>query len=166
METAFEHILTNNYKADLIVYLNKHPKDFDKVIKLAISDKQPYSQKAAWLLWSCMKDDDSRIKKYCNKIIKELPQKIDSQQRELIIVLGKMNLDNKYVALLFNTCVDIWRKFDKKPSIRYVAFRLLIKIAQTYPDFANEIKLLTADMYIESLSTSARKSILRLVQKL
>jgi len=166
LETAFEHILTNSYKADLVVYVNSHPKDFIKVLKLAISNKQPYSQKAAWLLWSCMKENDLRIRKYSNQIIKELPQKIDSQQRELLIVLEKMNLDSKDVALLFDTCVDIWQKIDKQPSIRYAAFRLLIKIAKKYPDLANELKLLTDDIYIDSLSKIARKSILQLVQNL
>lgn len=55
VETKLEHILTNSYKADMISYLKSHPEDFDEAIKLAIADKQPYSWRAAWLLWSCMK---------------------------------------------------------------------------------------------------------------
>jgi hypothetical protein len=54
METALEWTLTNSYKADMISYLAAHPEDFEEVVKLAIADKQPYSWRAAWLLWSCM----------------------------------------------------------------------------------------------------------------
>ncbi|HAO47664.1 MAG TPA: hypothetical protein DCQ97_12105 [Chitinophagaceae bacterium] len=74
--------MTNSHKADLVEYVNKHPKDFIKMLRLAVSNKLPYSQKAAWLLWSCMKENDRRVKKYCSQIIKELPQKTTSRQRE------------------------------------------------------------------------------------
>jgi hypothetical protein len=36
----------------LISYLSAHPEYFEEAITLAISDKQPYSWRAAWLLWS------------------------------------------------------------------------------------------------------------------
>ena len=41
--------------------------DFEEIIKLAIVDKQPYSWRAAWLLWSCMDKNDQRIHKYIKK---------------------------------------------------------------------------------------------------
>lgn len=63
-ETKLEYILTNSYKAEMITYLKTHPEDFREAIKLAISDKQPYSWRASWLLWSCMDKNDLRIRKY------------------------------------------------------------------------------------------------------
>ena len=66
-ETKLEHILTNSYKADMISYMKSHPEDFEEAIKLAITDKQPYSWRAAWLLWSCMDKNDQRINKYIEK---------------------------------------------------------------------------------------------------
>ena len=37
--TTLEHILTSSCKADMISYMAAHPEDFDKAIKLAISNK-------------------------------------------------------------------------------------------------------------------------------
>ena len=165
-ETPLEHILTNSYKADLVDYINQHPGDFAKLCQLALSGKQPYSQKAAWLLWSCMKKNDPRVKKYYHKIINVLPQIPGRQQRELLMVLEKMDLNTKFVAPLFDTCTAIWQTLNNKPSIRYVALRIMIKIGHRYPDLANETRLLTGDIYIDQLSGPVRKSVLRLVQSL
>ena len=166
MEISIEYILTNSYKPDLVAYVNQHEDAFVKILKLALLDKQPYSQKAAWLLWSCMKENDARVKKFCDKIINELPHKCASQQRELFIVLGKMDLDPKGLSQLIDTCIDSWQKVEKQPSVRYAAFRLLIKIAFNYPDLLNEIKLLTSDNYFQGLSPTVKKSVMRLVQQL
>ncbi len=67
METALEHILISSYKADMISYMNAHPEDFEQVIELAVSDRQPYSKRAASLLWSCMEENDARIQKHIKK---------------------------------------------------------------------------------------------------
>jgi len=69
MQTDLEHILTNSRKQDIISYMNDHPEDFDRVIRLAVSDQQPYAWRAAWLLCSCMKDNDKRLQPYIRKII-------------------------------------------------------------------------------------------------
>ena len=105
METKLEHILTNSYKAEMISYMKYHPEDFNEAIKLAISDKQPYSWRAAWLLWSCMDKNDQRIHGYVKKIIDTLPTKSDDQLRELLIILQRMEFNDDYEGKLFDICV-------------------------------------------------------------
>jgi hypothetical protein len=162
LETALEHILTNSYKAAMISYMSTHPENFEEVIKLAISNKQPYSWRAAWLLWSCMVENDQRVIGYIKHIIDSIPTKDDDQQRELFIILQKMELNEEYEGILFNICVSIWEKINKKPSVRFNAFKLIIKIAKKYPELSNEIGFLTQDQYLDSLSSAARKSILKM----
>ena len=166
METALEHILTNSYKADMISYLKSHPVDFEEAIKLAISDKQPYSWRAAWLLWSYMDKNDQRLHRYLKKIIDALPTKSDDQLRELLLILQRMELDDDYEGELFNTCVNVWEKIGKKPSVRYNAFKLIVKIAKKHPDLSNEIILLTQTHYMDSLSDTVKKSIFKMVDGL
>jgi len=128
METALEQILTNSYKAGMISYLAAHPEDFDELIKLAISDKRRYSWRAAWLLWSCMEKNDRRIKRYVKNIIETIPGKADNQQRELLIVLQQMDINEEFEGLLFNHCVTIWEKITKKPSVRCNAFKMIVRL--------------------------------------
>jgi hypothetical protein len=166
METALEWTLTNSYKADMISYLASHPEDFEEVVKLAITDKQPYSWRAAWLLWSCMEDNDQRIHKYLKRIINTISDKNDDQQRELLIILQKMEISKELEGSLFNHCVTVWERIGKKPSVRYNAFKIIVKIAKKHPDLSDEIAFLIQDQYLESLSPTVKKSISKMIKKI
>ena len=166
VETKLEHILTNSYKADMISYMKSHPEDFDEAIELAITDKQPYSWRAAWLLWSCMDKNDKRIDKYVEKIIDTLPNKSDNQLRELLIILQRMELRDNYEGKLFDICVNIWEKIGKQPSVRYNAFKLMVKIIKKHPDLSKEIIFLTEYRYTDFLSGAVKKSISKMISGL
>ncbi len=159
METSLEWILTNSYKADMISYLSIHPEDFEELIKLAISDKQPYSWRAAWLLWSCMEENDKRIQVYVEPIIDIISYRRDNQQRELLKILHLMEMNEKLEGLLFNHCVSVWEKINKRPSVRFNAFKVLVKIVKKHPDLFHEISILTQYQYIDSLSPAVKKSV-------
>jgi hypothetical protein len=166
METAFEKILTNSYKAEMISYVAAHPKSFKEAIKLTMADKQPYSWRAAWLLWSCMKKNDQRILKHVKDLIKVLPNRKDNQQREILKILQQMEIKEEIEGLLFDQCVTIWEKIAKQPSVRFNAFVMLTKIAQRYPELSQEIYVLTQDQYMESLSPAVGKSITKMINSI
>ena len=166
METALEHILTSTYKDEMIAYLNTHPEDFEEAIKLAISDKQPYGWRAAWLLWSCMEENDRRIRGYLKQIINTISTKGDGHQRELLKILQPMELDEEDEGVLFNVCVNLWGKTNKRPSVRFTAFTFIIKMVSRYPDLSHEIKLLTDDRYLDSLSPGIKAVVSRTIKQL
>jgi len=166
METELEYILTHSYKAEMISYIKSHPENFEEAIKLAISDKQPYSWRAAWLLWSCMDKNDQRVHKYIDKIIDALPTKDDDQLRELLIILQRMELSDDQEGKLFDLCINTWEKIGKQPSLRFNAFKLIVKIAKRHPDLSKEINFLTESHYTDSLSDTVKKSILKMMQVL
>ena len=166
METALENILTTSYKAEMISYMDAHPEDFEEAIQLAISDKQPYAWRAAWLLWSCMDKNDRRIQGYVKNIINTLTSKDDDHQRELFKILLQMELNEANESYLYDICVKVWEKINKKPSVRFIAFKFMVKIAKKYPDLYHEITFLTQNQYLESLSPAARRSISKIVKKL
>lgn len=145
-------------------YVVAHPESFEEAIKLAIADKQPYSWRAAWLLWSCMEKNDLRIRKYVKDIINVLPKRKDNQKRELLKILEKMEIKEQQEGLLFNHCVNIWERIDKQPSVRFNAFKILAKISQRHPELSKEISLLTQNQYMESLSSILNKSINKLIK--
>ena len=163
METKLEYILTHSYKADMISYLKSHPEDFEEAIQLAITDKQPYSWRAAWLIWSCMDKNDQRIHKYIKEIVDTLSIKSDDQLRELMIILQRMELSDVYTGKLFDICVNIWERIGKQPSVRYNAFKLMVKIIKKHADLSKEITFLTASHYMDSLSDTVKKSITKMI---
>ncbi|MFT4849928.1 MAG: hypothetical protein ACI83B_002476 [Sediminicola sp.] len=166
METELEYLLTHSHKAEMISVMNAHPEYYDEAIDLAVANKQPYSWRAAWLLWSIIDENDSRILKHILKILHNIKNKSNVHQRELIKILLEMHLDEEQNGYLYDLCVSIWKQVEKKPSVRFTAFRGVLKIAHTYPDLTNELLLLTQEKYMESLSPGVKKSILKMVRKI
>ena len=165
-ETKLEHILTNSHKAEMIAYMESHPKDFTEAIQLAIADKQPYSWRASWLLWSCMQKNDKRVSKYLKQIIDVLPERKDNQQRELLMIIQRMELNDKYEGQLFDFCVEIWKQIGKNQSLRCNAFKILVTLSKKHPSLIREINLLRDSYYTQALSDCAQKKISQLMNDL
>jgi hypothetical protein len=164
METALEHLLTNFYKVDMLSYMDAHPEDYGEAIELAVSDKQPYAWRAAWLLWSCMEENDRRIKGYVNSIIDSLNTKNDNHQRELLKILLQMEFSEEIEGFIFDECSAIWEKVNKRPSVRLTALKIIIKIAKNHPELMHDIGFLLQSQYMESLSPAVRKAVSKMVK--
>jgi len=166
MESALEHILTNCYKEEMIAFMHAHPEHFEEAIELAISDKQPFSWRSAWLLWSIIQENDPRIQEHINNIIEALGTKEDGHQRELLKILLIMELNEEDEGYLFNTCVTVWEQIHKKPSVRFTAFKFILKIVKKHPDLYNEIGFLIQDQYLETLSPGVKHSINKMIKEI
>jgi len=152
-------------KENLILQIKKHPEDFEKLIELAISNSD-FSWRATWLLWSCMEENDIRIKKFTNKFVEILPNRDGNQQREIIIILEKMQLQEQEEGRLFDTCILIWENTKNTPSLRYHAFKMILKIVEKYNDLQKEISFLIEPQYTETLSPGVQQTILKMYKNL
>ncbi len=94
------------------------------------------------------------------KIIDVIPKVIDGQQRELINVLRIFDLSEMEETLLFDVCVELWCDLKKIPSVRFKAFKYILKVCKKYPDLQNELSLLSEDHYFESLSEGIKRTLL------
>lgn len=159
METPLENILAKSYKQEMILYIESNPNAFEELIELAIANKQPYSWRAAWLLWSCMENNDKRIKKQIPTILENLEVFKDGHQRNLINILQKMQINEEHEGRLFDVCVNIWVDIDKQSSVRFKAFECIVELTKSYPELYNEVTTLTEEQYIDPLSQGIKKSI-------
>ncbi len=163
METPLEHILMTFNKKEMMAWLETHPESFEEAILLAIADKQAYSWRAAWLLWSCMEINDPRLSPFITAIIECLEIKPDGHQRELLKILYRMELSEEQEGFLFDLCMNVWEKIGKAPSVRHNAFRMIVKIASKYPDLSNEIALITQSHYLDTLSPGVRRAVMKMI---
>jgi hypothetical protein len=74
-----------------------------------------------------------------------------------------MELNDDNEGKLFDICVNIWEKIGKQPSVRYNAFKLIVKIVRNHPDLSKEIIFLTESHYTDSLSDTVKKSIFKMI---
>ncbi len=162
MKTSLEQILMTLNKQTMISWLEAHPESFTEAVHLALVDKQPLSWRAAWLLWSCMEDNDLRIRPFIPRIIECIKQKKDGHQRELLKILYRMDLSEEEEGVIFDLCMNVWEQVGKTPSVRHNAFRMIVRIASKYPDLSNEIALITQDHYLETLSPGVRRSVIKM----
>lgn len=156
LETIFDN---RQNKEELIATIHADPSQFLESIRIALSDKQPYAWRAAWILGHCVHKDDPRIRDHITGFITALHNKKDGHQRELLKILMKMDLNETQEGLLFDECMNIWESLGKSPSVRIAAFRILIKIADKYPDLHKEIMFLTESQYLEYLSPGIKRSV-------
>lgn len=147
----------------MIDYFISHPEVIDEATSLAITDKQPFSWRSAWLIGSCMKMNDEKLIDRIDDIVNSLPNKGDGHQRELIKILEKMELNSEQEGKLLNHCINIWETVNKKPSVRYTAFKSILKIAKKYPELANEIEFLYNNEYLRALSPGVKHSLKKLL---
>ena len=162
--SELKHILIGAYRDEMIAFLTSHPEYFEEAIELALSDDQPYSWRAAWLLFNCMEENDPRVRKHLRQIIETLPARKDGHQREFLKILLRIELDETHEARLFDICLSIWEQPGKSPSVRSTAFRFIMTMAEKYPELSNEITGLTQDWYLDTLSPGIKRSIQRMVR--
>ena len=165
-QSPLQEKLLTSYKTEMISFIHSHPDVFNEAVELAISDNQPFAWRAAQLLWSCMEENDNRIRKYIPKIIDCIKTKKDGHQMQLLKILFMMKLKEGDEAKVFDECINIWEDINKIPSVRFNALKFIIKIAKKHPDLFKEISFLAEEHYINSLSHGAKNSVLKMITRL
>ena len=150
-------------KEELAKLLNSDREKFEETLIIALQDIHPVSWRAAWMLYHTMEEKDNRLQPFLPQLMAALKGKADGHQRELLRIIGLMDITEEYEGVLFDACMEIWEQVGKIPSVRIFAFRLIVRIARKYPELKNEITFLTQPHYTETLSPGIRNSVQRLL---
>ncbi len=160
---TLEQILTQCYKGEMVDFIYANPERIEQLIELALKDDSKLSWRASWLLWSCMEPNDFRVREYLGKILDVIPLKKDNHQRELLKILQNMEIDENHIGVLFDICLKIWVQLNKQPAVRYNAFKTMLRIAECYPIFINEIEFYSEERFIKVLTPGAKHSIYKML---
>ena len=112
-----------------------------------------------------MKKEDLIVSPHIDSFIKCLPLLThDGHQRQLLIILDKLSLNEDQNGHLFNHCLSLWEAVHKIPSTRIRSFQAMVKMTVEFPELKDELKLFTTNYYTQSLSEGIKISFLRLVK--
>ncbi len=155
------HIFDRFNKNDqMIDYVRKHSQLFPELIiaSLCLSNKQAW--RCAMLIGHMIQKNDIRLHEYMDQYIDCLSQikKHDGHQRQLLIILDKMELNEIQEGKLFDACMSIWEDIKKIPSTRVRAFWMLLKLSKKYPELKAELLHFTTDYYTSTLSPGIKVS--------
>lgn len=161
METPLEKSMIRGRKEAMIAFLRTHTNYIPEAFELALSDKQPYCWRAAWLLQSVLSKNDERLVHHINSLIQALPEKKDGHKRELLKLISLANWDEKMEGELFELCQHIWVQLQHSASLRVIAMEVLLRITHKYPELKQELALLLTDEYIDTLTPGIRRSLMK-----
>ncbi len=159
--TDLERVVLTSFKEDMIEFVRAKPERFDELVELTLSDKQPASWRANTVLNFLMKKNDPRLQNRISEILELIPKSNDSNRRELLKLLMKMEMPEHKQSEFIDVCIALWVDVDIKPSVRFYAFRILIDFAKQYPELSSELKPLTKDIYMDSLSDGIQRALLK-----
>lgn len=165
METPLENSMIRGRKEAMIAFLRSHPNYIPEAFELALSNKQPYCWRSAWLLQCCLVHNDPHFSPYLEKLLNAIPNKKDGHQRELIKLLFLVDWGDKMEGELYEYCSQIWLQIHKSPSVRVEAMEVLLRISNKYPELKQELNLLLQDAFLETLSPGIKNSLLKRLQK-
>ncbi len=154
-------------KNELVKLIRDDEKLFDETLELATNqEKDNTGWRAAWIINHVIRENDQRIIPFASHILETIKEKEDGHQRELLKIIEKLDFDEKWEGKLLALSTDIWKQVNKSPSVRIVAWRILLQLAEKYPELQSEIEFLSDDRYVETLSPGIRHSFLKLRKRL
>lgn len=150
-------------KNELVKLIKNDEKLFDETLGLATNrEKEDTGWRAAWIINHVIRENDHRIIPFAPHIVEIIKEKEDGHQRELLKIIEKLDYDEKWEGNLLELSIDIWKQVNKSPSLRIVAWRIILQLAEKYPELRSEIEFLSDDRYVETLSPGIRYSFLKL----
>ncbi len=150
----------------MLNYLKAHPDLFSDLIEASLVITHPRAWRSAMLLGHAIQKEDSRLMPFVDDFIACLPNlNHDGHQRQILIVLDKLKLNEDQNGHLFNHCLSLWEDVNKIPSTRIRAFQAMVKMTNEYPELKEELQLFTTNYYTQTLSEGIKISFLRLINE-
>jgi hypothetical protein len=75
------------------------------------------------------------------------------------MIMQKMTIDEEKTGFLFDVCCSIWKNMKAAQTLRYNAFKMLVKITKKYPQFMLDVNYLLEPQFTENLLRGVKHSL-------
>lgn len=149
---------------DLMAKMKKDACLFGHVLEIGFQDDPAISWRAIWCLRHCVEINDQRISQNSKRIINNLNSKHEGLKRESLKLLELIHLEESEESSLFDHCIFEWQNINNKPALRITAFKIMVSIAEKYPDLFIEIEVYMQKRYYNQLSPGIQKTYFKIVK--
>jgi hypothetical protein len=156
--------IRNAGKEDIVTFVKSDESYVFQLLELALTDQSQSGWRAGWILANVIDCNDQRVLERLDEIIELIPKLPHSHQREFLRIIQLMELTEEQDGVVFALAVGLWEDLGKQGSVRYNAFKCILKIADKHPELKNEIHLWSAPYYLDSLSKGIRHSIVKMLE--
>ena len=149
---------TKKNKEGLMRFIKSNAEAFSPFLHLSLKNT-PEAWRASWLIGHAMTTNDYRVQGAVDSLIETLPSLKEGHQRQTILILLQMQLDDEQEGKLFDACLNIWENIKLIPSTRITAMKFILSLVNKFPELKDEIKLWIQERYTESLSPGIKHSL-------
>jgi hypothetical protein len=140
-------ILEEHSKAQcntIVKYIGADEKKFAKLMQVFLGDDYRATQRAAWPLSYCVNNHPALVAPYFGKLVDllEKPGAHNAVIRNITRLLQDLEVPAKYHGKVMNACFRFISDVHTPIAIKAFSLTILDNLSRTYPDIAQELKLI------------------------
>ena len=140
-----EHSKTNTQK--IVQWIGNDPEKIQKLIYILFNDEHHIVQRAAWVLSDVAEIHAVAVQKYIPALVEKLKDTGAhiAVKRHIYRMLQYLELPEIIHGDLMNNCFESLINPREALAVRAFAMSILARMAETYPEIGNELKLIIED---------------------
>ncbi len=124
-------------------YIGTNEKRFEELMQAFFSPEQIESQRAAWIVWHCFKNNNFLIEPYIEKMILNLEKPIHvAVKRNTVRILEDTDIPDHLLGIAATNCFDLLSNSSETIAVKAFSMTVLYNISKREPDLKNELKAL------------------------
>jgi hypothetical protein len=137
-----EHSATQAQK--IVAFIGDDVKKFKTLMDLFLGFEYRITQRAAWPLGMIGEAQPQLIAPYFSALVKKLKDKTThpAVQRNITRIFQFIPLPQKKHGELMDVCFGLLENVETPIAVKVFSLSILSRLAKTYPEIANEIKLI------------------------
>ncbi|MDR2835963.1 MAG: hypothetical protein LBV69_07205 [Bacteroidales bacterium] len=146
-------------RIDLILpEIHNDVKLIEELVNYSFSNNKE-AWRVSWLLSKYSEKYPNSLKKYTEKFIENSKNlKIDGHLRQNLRIIFFLDLNEEELGEIFDICLNIFQDNKRQSSLRCIAFQILLKNTQNYPELKSEL-ISIFENHKDYLTTEIKSSI-------
>jgi len=124
---------------------------FAQLLKLFLGTDIRITQRASWALNWCAEKQPQLVRPHLGKLIRNLerPGLHDAVVRNTVRLLQFIEVPEKDLGLLTNTCFRLLMKFESPIAVKAFAMTVLCNVCKKEPELKQELKLVISELHLQ-----------------
>lgn len=145
----------------MLAKIRSEEKNIDLLLQWSMDTDQPLGWRSVWLLRQVLKKNDPILEPHIKKVLDLYASFNESQKREWLKALESQSLDDDEEGILFDHCMNEWKKIQNHPALRASAANIIFKVVKKYPELKEELMHLMSNEYLDTLSPAIKKGVVK-----
>lgn len=161
-----EHSKANTQK--IVQWIGNDPQKIQKLIYILFNDEDRIKQRAAWVLSDVAKIHPALVQKYVPALVEKLKDARShiAVKRHTYRMLQHLELPEVIHGDLMNNCFESLINPREALAVRAFAMSILARMAETYPEIGNEVKLIINDALQQEAAASFKSRAKKVLNQL